>query len=385
MSYLRRVMSVLIVVVLVGTLSAVAQDSTPTIAIELTETYTTGDGLKSFRYPKGWLIRDVHGTEADVANTQEALDYDFGDTFQPGVVIVTAVTARIFDAEVTPLNLLQSIYESGGEDVQSELDPPTSIQIDGRPAAFMTLPSEISDLQFIVIEIRPNVIGFVQLTTAPGELDQWLPTALAIAESITYNSGVGVTPEAAEATALPLTESYITENSMFGIDYPAGWTFETYFPPSQGDWILSANIRNGDALTPEQIFPPGRVSIDVTVTDIDSLVFSIQRESSEITAEDIVRFRWFGLSADQADMVSDLMQTPAANGGYERGSIETVMVEDHEAARVDMRLPGFNEGFALAYVDNDIVVEVRLITAPGELSQWTATALAIADGFGYFG
>jgi hypothetical protein len=396
MSYLRRILSVLIVVLLFGTLSVVAQESTPELTseaepLQLTETLTANS--MSVQYPEGWIASTYDRAIHLVYMAPRILPSMTGEMFKPGQVEIAFSIWPIeeifplhnLEADASPLEYITA-HKRGGWESMPDYYPeePVAFILNGKRAARLLYRPATFDSEQMVIEYEQGLMLIFHLYTAHGELDQWMPTALAIAESITYQNPLEVTPDTVEAAALPLTETYTSDNSMFAIDYPAGWTLQTHAPPSPGYWHLNANIFNGELLSLQQKFPSGSVLVELTVTDLEKFVMGVQRDSSEITPEDIVRFRWFGLSADQDDMVDEI-RTPAPNSYVERSHIQTFMLGEAQAARVDMRLSGFNEGFALAYVDNDIVVEIRLITAPGELEQWRTTALAIADGFGYFG
>lgn len=392
---------------IVGSLPTAAQDATPEVmALELTETYTTPDKRVSFNYPENWVLHTENLTTGILAsirigNTYAASNkelYTANGNFQSGEISIRVGVSDLneqlqklpenfpgitIDMSVT--ELAQAAVNTFPLGSYIQFGEVVEVTIGDYPAAMTKISvGDEGEGVTISIDYGHSIFGGLTMGVTPGELDQWLPTALAIVESITYNGTVEVTAEAREA-ALPLTETYTAENSMFSVDYPAGWTLETYGLTTPRYWHLIANFPNNQSLTIFDRFPPGSVLLALNVVAIENFVPGIQRDSSEITPEDVVRFGWFGLSADQAAMVNDLIQTPASNGSFERGSIQTFMLGEQEAARIDLRFPGFHESFALAFIDNDIVVQIRLITALGELDQWTPTAIAIAKSITYSG
>jgi hypothetical protein len=61
------------------------------------------------------------------------------------------------------------------------------------PAAWLDLavPNQ-GEGRVLAIDYQDGIMALIFVATAPGELAQWQPTALAIAESITYSGETGI-------------------------------------------------------------------------------------------------------------------------------------------------------------------------------------------------
>jgi len=170
-------------------------EATPETTILLDETRQLANGAE-LAFPADWSTRTLGTFAIYLANTDAALNRSAQGTFQAGEAQILVAVDTI--ANLTPaLNLGVSADASALEfldalmDVQDaifEFNEPEDLTINDQPAALVTATARGLDGLAYIVELDDNVRGIVQLFTAKGELEQWQPVALAIAESITFNS-----------------------------------------------------------------------------------------------------------------------------------------------------------------------------------------------------
>lgn len=169
-------------------------EATPETAISLDETRQLANGAE-LAFPADWSTLTLGTFAIYMANSDAALNRSAQGTFQAGEVQILVAVDTI--ANLTPaLNLGVSADASAMEfldalmDVQDtifEFNEPEELTINDQPAALVTATANGLDGLAYIVELDDNVRGIVQLFTAKGELEQWQPVALAIAESLTFS------------------------------------------------------------------------------------------------------------------------------------------------------------------------------------------------------
>lgn len=168
-------------------------EPTPETALELTEITLTADGLTNISYPAGWFLRPSGEDAVYIANSESAVEKDYGSAFEPGEVnifIGSSTIDRLRDQmqlelseNVTPMEFMTALREMVTEVVLSE---PEVVTVGEWEAVRMAARSEFGfDVVAWAIAIAPNRMLTVQLLTAPTEAEEWESTALAIAQSVT--------------------------------------------------------------------------------------------------------------------------------------------------------------------------------------------------------
>lgn len=163
-------------------------------ALPLTESITTADGRTTVQYPAGWVSARVATFGVYLANSSAALNRSLQSAFRPGeaqIFVAVDTIARLtptlnlgVPADADALTFLQGIVRAMGRLLT--FDEPEALTLGDLPAAQVRASSAGLEGHSLVIELGNNVIGIIQTLAAPGELEQWLPTAQAVAESIVY-------------------------------------------------------------------------------------------------------------------------------------------------------------------------------------------------------
>jgi hypothetical protein len=244
--------------------------------------------------------------------------------------------------------------------------------VDGQPAARLDVQPDNGGEGFILlIELGDGVVGGISVGAADGELSKWEPTALAIAESITFVGDPDMTPEAtAEATAAPvpeLTQTINTDNDSLVVPYPEGWVARSngntgvYVAPDEDSLALSF----GDAVS------SGQVEILIQVESTEKLINDMELPlEADASAEKILQ---------------GAAKAASSEGGIEFAPVTSTTVKDKPAGYTTFTSKEF-EGLAWAVeYEPGYVMLIQVIAAPGEAEQWEALAVAIAEATKYPG
>jgi hypothetical protein len=182
----------------------------------LDQTFTSGDGTLTFRYPAGWVIREADeqiflGTNAEALESSANSVPASPGQFAAGVIVLPTASVPGLGAQAGPLDVvsafssfLSGASEAAGDDNPPILGDPTAITIGNRRAARIEGTSGADQALLIALELEPGVFAILAGGSAAGELSRFEPTLLAIAETIEYSSTPPVsTPPAAspETTA----------------------------------------------------------------------------------------------------------------------------------------------------------------------------------------
>jgi hypothetical protein len=345
-----------------------AQEITPEVTTPpLTETFTSDDERLTIEYPGGWLPPDYSANDYDasmrIANRSSAWEYFMAstDVFEAGdVVLHVYLTSKrelqAKHASIAPDSDMIEFLRLTRLPLLSPLEADYSTTtFNDLPAAevYFNYPNYV-DAYGLAFEVSEDVVGVMALYTFPGEVEQWKPTALAIAESINYTA-----PEATEDTT-ELTEIYTTRNGLFTFNYPHRWAIATQNLLDPGMNVALANRYDRLYANMATDFAPGDLQVVVVVwyqTVLNSINVHDSTELLQYLTDP-------GLSADS----------------IASSDIEAITVDGWSGAQVYVQPPGNQEGWFLAFpIHEQIYATVALHTAPGELGQWQPTALAIAE------
>jgi hypothetical protein len=370
---LFRILTVTAVLVCAAAPTA-AQEVTPEpTAPLLIETYISDDGRLRFEYPRGWLPPDYNTHHFDatmwIANRSSAWE-DFMasiDVFEAGDVVLYVY--------LTPKPELQATHASIAPDSDlieflrlTRLPLLSPLKAEYSTTTFNDLPAaevyfnypNYVDAYGLMFEVSEDVVGVIVLYTFPGEVEQWQPTPLAIAESINYTA-----PEATEDTS-ELTEIYTTRNRLFTFNYPHRWAIATQNLLDPAMNVALANRYDRLYANMASDFAPG----DVQVLMVIWYVAELNRINVHDSTELLEYLTDPGLGAES----------------IASSDIEAITVDGWSGAQVDIQPPGNQEGWILAFpIHEQIYATVALHTAPDELEQWQPVALAIAESIEFLG
>jgi hypothetical protein len=175
--------------------------TTPTIEATATQVigessavFTTSNKKLSFHYADGWVTRPIASLGATIANKASALDNTLVSEFAPGEVQILVLAETIFN--LTPaidlglpdgasaMTFLQASMRASASFFT--FDEPEETTINDYVAASVIGRGELHDGYGLIFEIDAHVRGVMQVLTAPGELDDWIPVAEDIARTLTY-------------------------------------------------------------------------------------------------------------------------------------------------------------------------------------------------------
>jgi WD40 repeat protein len=134
------------------------------MAQELTQTFTSADGMFTMSYPDGWTVEEEDGRLFRFSSDQAFLQVDYAD----------------YGEEVTPLSILEiSAAEHYG------FSPPENLTVAGYGALRASSEDQLHVLLNFCGGIMSLAIGFVQ----PGDMPTYEPTFMAMLETIQYGEG----------------------------------------------------------------------------------------------------------------------------------------------------------------------------------------------------
>ncbi len=214
---MKRVWLISILLFALTALPAFAQD-------DLTNTFTSSDGVFSFQYPDGWQFGQTKSTEAVGLTADRSVtavvDYP---SFEPNGKVLTPVAY-----------LNQTIIDLGKDKLTDAKVTP--IQIGGRDAARLNAKSSaFGTLLSLTIAFPEHLAAFAFIGTDDAIHEQEA-TLFAIATSFTLPTRPAVSAKASGKPArnatgeLALTRTFTLSDGTYSIKYPDGWdTLETGF------------------------------------------------------------------------------------------------------------------------------------------------------------
>ncbi|MBZ0284692.1 MAG: hypothetical protein K8L97_28400 [Anaerolineae bacterium] len=348
-------------------------------ALELDETYTAENGSAAFDYPADWVIEVADQDEAGVvivataASSEDFIDVTAfnSDEAVPsgGVNIQFGVGTRQYfednllgtNSDSGPVEFLESFMEL----ITESADDITLSEVEGleigewRAAQVRVKQGDQSDVFVLVVEYERDTIGLFAAVTAPDELDAWVPTIVAIAESVTFDAETPEsTPEATAEAPIILDETRTLANGT-ELAFSADWSTRTLANFA----IYLANTDAALNRTAQGTFQSGEVQLFVAVDTIANLTPTLNLG----VAADADALEFLGAVMDLQDAI------------FEFDEPEELTVNDQPAALVTATARGLD---ALAYIvelENNVVAIVQLFAASGELEQWQPLARAVAE------
>src|SRR5260221_1341685 len=249
-------------------------------ALQLDATYSSQSGAFSINYPTGWFAQ---GTEkntvvtASIASSQAALKQT--GISVAGEDVLIHVGTIMSSGSTLVANAAQPFLSSLSDKIRTKCKGKTSVE--GRSAEQVEIKGKNFDSTSIYVQYGKGVFAFVTLFAAPDKLDQWRPTALAMAKSIHYQTAKTSSSPNAEPTStspqatveLPqlYTAPWLSDVSSSSFCYPAGWVIrnDSADDPfgslpfaatiASDPSVLSKDLNNGDT------FASGEVKIKLWV------------------------------------------------------------------------------------------------------------------------
>lgn len=171
----------LALLLLTAPLAALAQDP-------LTEEYTSPSGSLSLSYPAGWAYQEDAGMLA-LSNDPAAFESSGIPAGAVGLIVIEPSLLGVLtggqDMGFEEMMAMLAVgLSEGGVDVNS-LEP-EQIAVGDRPATRLFFTVEGNDVLLLGLDLGDGNVAAVVALVAPGELDQFEDTVLAIAESIEY-------------------------------------------------------------------------------------------------------------------------------------------------------------------------------------------------------
>jgi len=180
----------LIVVLLVVVVTAQAQ------AVELTQHYE--DEYVAFDYPDGWLASyDAESSENTVQVTNNGVRLpNFGDISAGNIRIginFSSVDAQFemtsnltyFVGYFAGIEMIVAAFGASNQDVTLALGEPENIEINGQ-SAILVDTSHYLDQRLIGFDVGDGKFLLIIASAPLGELEQWIDTFMAIAETVEY-------------------------------------------------------------------------------------------------------------------------------------------------------------------------------------------------------
>ncbi|MBK9750881.1 MAG: hypothetical protein IPO91_29525 [Chloroflexi bacterium] len=282
----------------------------------LAETFTSDDGSLSFNYPTGWIVEDGGDSGISGASSQEAFDaiqnslpIPSGEISIQVLVIPAALIAGVGNpGGLTPLDLLGMFTQNASES-GTTVDTLEEVRGGNLPVAYAIL-SRV-DEQGIGIAVGFGGGNFVLLSASavPGGIDPYLPTLLAIAQSIVFdtsaNAFVPALDVAGQSAPIAGTGNVIWTQE---IAMPANWTSEGTPPFISAiavgqDGMLFVSIGRSyfeDVAEVVVLTSNGVVQSSLgssLVTDIDGLVVQDNNQAWAVSTDSGAEWM-FNLSAD---------------------------------------------------------------------------------------
>jgi hypothetical protein len=158
---------------------------------ELAQTVTTGDGKTTVHYPTDWVVGENVTSGVTLATNETALSRALNsDTFLSGEATLY-IEARSegfagldVEANASPYKVLQALIKINN---QASFGSPVVTHVGDKIAARVSYNVEGAEGMTWMVRYQPGVMMVVGLVTAPDEQENWILTALAIAESVVYN------------------------------------------------------------------------------------------------------------------------------------------------------------------------------------------------------
>jgi hypothetical protein len=368
----RSLLLMLTALLLLGTLPVLAQE-------DLTETYS--DDFITFNYPSDWYTCGCPDTENALAigNTEDAPNTDDLGRDEVQVLVVKSMVIWIketLDVEMeaeTPEEVLEMYF--AGEDIET-------YDFNGREAAAMLVENEEARLEslFVTVELGDGEIGMLVATARRRDLDQFVDTVMAIAETFVASDrdddngnqearGQGLgggrrsedNEEDHDETDIELSEEFEMEDGDLALNFPEGWQI------GEDDGLIIL-VNDDGALDIEDLSDLRRgevlVFIYPSVDNLNDYSFGIDDSTRPST---IVSF-YASMAMATGFVQDEAMQEPRI-GRQEASSVLSVLEDEYEQ-------------YVLAVENGDgDIITLFAYGAPGELEDFIPTLEAIASTY----
>lgn len=351
------------------------QEATPeATALPLTEIYTSADDMFSFNYPEGLLLRETQsemGYGVYLATDADLFDMLSQEITSGGVLMNVSITDLNFmvaeGVEFSPETLLAGMASALGSKGEDTLfDELTTLTVNEFSAALGIKNLGEAENAMLIVDYGDGLTGIIVVSAAPDELNQWIPTALAIAETITYNPlseatpepAIDLTPEAVpDAIAALVSATYTSEDGEVSISYPEEW-FIREIPDQDTRFEITSFDRDFSL--------PGDVTLAVRIGTLEEIYPGL--EGSDITYVEILEGLHDGLepSAAQNDLIY-LSEVALDNEGLYPKAIMIYVVDDD------------GQVIMMADLGDEYLGLFILKASPDDLPDYLAIAWVVVD------
>jgi hypothetical protein len=272
----------------VQTTAAVTLDTT-----RLTQTFTSEDGVVTFRHPEGWSAVESENHVYAVVPVEGSEPGT--DQIVPIIILVASATDFPGTSNTSAVNVARHFTQQDfGE---FSFSSPTQFTINNRPASRADMQTEDKQVMMFTIALNEaNTAYAVVNTIAPAEEVaevEWLMYAIAstvakLDETTAVNTAT---------SPLVLSETFTSDDGLLHFDYPVGWVTE-YAAELNMTMLASGEETvigdDGERFTIEDstiwraFFAPETVD-DPTQTPEQQLI-EVLADMKKLDAENIIRF-----------------------------------------------------------------------------------------------
>lgn len=377
MEHLRLIVFT-VLLMLAFALPATAQDATPEpTPVELVESHTDSGSDITIDYPEGWTFKEDDNSEEGVyfvgrvASDEALLEYDVlsytsGEMKSGDVAIQFGFGTRDYftsnmpgvDSDSGPLEMTIAFAGLVGDTGDVTFDEPKAVEINDLRAAEVSGKAEDRGaFTVLIVEYDRDLLGLFYVAAPPGELEQWEPTLLAMAKSVTIGEGVEATPEATEE-AFTLGTALTLANGTT-LSYPDDWSKAVI--SGYAVFLGSNDAALNRAV--ESTLKEGEVQVFVAVDTIANLTPALN----------------LGIASDASSLefAQALVDLQDATVDFEEP--EEITFGEHPAAFVSGSTDGLDVSAYVIDLGDNVMALVRLLTPKDELDQWQPVADAIAE------
>lgn len=316
-------------VIFFGIVGVSGQEATPEVtpeatALPLTETFTSADGQVSFQYPEGWVIED--SSEEYTWLTLYSIPPEEGtDSIFEGNVMVSIEVGyvqqlfRNLDEDAGLEDVMRTNHARYNLSPQIPLESFNSLSIGGYPAGIISKTLNMltdnneryqREMWTLAIDYGDGIFANIVLHIRTELVDQWIPTTIAIAESIQFNGATtdpspseeAIAEETPDPFSVLFSAVYTSEAGNVSISYPEMWFIrETIDSTIEDTWfeIVSSPRSIG------RDFPlSGDVILIARIGRVDRIFRGIR--SSDITYVEILQALHDGLQAQASEAGSNI-------------------------------------------------------------------------------
>jgi hypothetical protein len=342
----------------------------PAVALPLTQSYVSADSGFSVRFPEGWNIdeSDILGINIQMV-TGTTPGQDVNQIFSVNPQLESgdqALSAFIADAEqmafigVQPDDTLEELISTLKDFFSFMLQPEheefREITINDKPAVLLILQTATVDVAILGFQLDDNRFASFEAATGPGEMDAFLPTFLAFAESFQ-----------SEDSGVELSQTYTSEDATLSFDYPEDWLIDeidVYGYRTHAVGTSTEAIHQISETLP--VISPGEFAVVATIVPLEEfafLEFNADASPSEFVDEFAAFLRFAG-------------------GQFNLEGPFELEVNGNQAFRVEFHQPTFEATLIIvAQADSGELYGVAGFSAPGELELLQPTVMAMAQSF----